>query len=162
MSLTVEDGKNIADANSYVTVEYARAYATARNLPLPESDADLMALLVRGFDYVESKADRYKGVKTYPYGGASWPRIGAYVGGDELPETTIPFELKKAQVRFAVEVHSNPAATADEQRIKSEQVGPLKTEYFDDLAGAISDPLASVDDLLAPLLTGMTLRTMRG
>lgn len=162
MSLTVEDGNNVADANSYVTVEYARAYASARNLPLPASDDDLMPLLVRGFDYVESKGDRYKGVKTYAYGGASWPRAGAFVGGDELPDTTIPFEIKKAQVRFAVEVHANPAATADEQRVKKEKVGPLETEYFDDAAGAISDPLSAVDDLLAPLLTGMTLRTIRG
>lgn len=161
--IIVEDGTNVANANSYVDSAYAQAYAAARGLSIPSDDAALFPLLVRGFDYIESQRARFKGRKTYP-GGAQWPRTGVDIDSDEIESTAIPEELKKAQVRVAVEIANgtDEAPTITEQ-VKREKIGPMETEYVTGVEGPV---MMAVDALLAPLFkssgSGFALSTMRG
>lgn len=163
MSIIVEDGSNVADANSYVDVAYATTYASGRGLLLPTDEATLAPLLVRAFDYVEAQRARYKGIKTYPYGGSQWPRTGVVIDGEEIGEKQIPREIRQAQVRVAVELHSGVDAHVSRQgpQKKRDKTGPLDSEYF---AGTDTS-MPAVDALLAPLYAqggGLSLRTMRG
>lgn len=162
MPLIVEDGTNVANANSYVDSTYAKAYAAARGLSLPSDDAALFPLLVRGFDYIESQRARFKGRKTYP-GGAQWPRSGVVIDDEEIIATIIPEELKKAQVRVAIEIANgtDEAPTITEQ-VKREKIGPLETEYVTGTEGPV---MMAVDALLAPLFgsntSAFSLTTLR-
>lgn len=162
MPLIVENGTNVANANSYVDAAYAHAYAEARGLSLPSDDAALFPLLVRGFDYVESQRARYKGRRTYP-GGTQWPRTGVEIDDEEISPTAIPEELKKAQVRVAIEIANGtdeaPTITA---QVKREKIGPMETEYETGTEGPV---MMAVDALLAPLFgtnrAAFSLSTMR-
>ena len=98
MSLTIEDGSGVADANSFVTVAEATAYAAARGLSLPATDAEKEQLLVKAADYLLSVEDRFKGERVAADQALSWPRSNVYLYGslEPLPNNQIPKALKNA------------------------------------------------------------------
>ena len=168
MSLIVEDGSIVTNANSYVTITEARAYATARALSLPALDDDLEPLLISAMDYLESKRSQYQGTKTEPAAQAlQWPRTGVQIDCTDFPSNAIPKELKDAQCRLACEQASGvdilPTKTGP--FVTEETVGPLTTKY--DAAqgtGTVPD-MTAIDALLAPLFSqcgqAFSLRTLR-
>lgn len=163
MALIVEDGSNVADANSYVDTQFATAYAAVRGLVLPSDTTELAQLLVRAFDYIESQRSRFQGVKTYPYGGSQWPRTGVTIDGTAIDPQRIPTELKQAQIRIAVELNNGVDVQPTVGEVVTEEtVGPITTKYA---TGTIGPIMTAVDALLAPLYMqsgGFSLRTIRG
>lgn len=166
MALTVEDGTGVENANSYVDLAYARAYATQRTLALPADDAACEALLIKAMDFIESEArGPYKGDQTYPgVDNLKWPRTGVYIEDVALDPAKIPATLKKAQCQLAVELQTLDALpTLAGQIVKREKVDVIETEYaIDYKAGQKPPVMTKVDLLLAPLLkkTG-ALRVVR-
>lgn len=168
MSLIVEDGSIVVNANSYVTITEARAYATARALSLPAADADLEPLLISAMDYLEGKRSQYQGTKTNPLTQAlQWPRTVVQIDCVDFPSNAIPKELKDAQCRLACEQASGvdilPTKTGP--FITEETVGPLTTKY-DAAQGTVTVPdMTAIDALLAPLFfpckSSFLLRTLR-
>lgn len=164
MALEIEDGTGKANANSYVTIGEAEAYATARGVTLVGTEAKL----VQAMDYLEAQRARYQGAKTWPVGtvdhpdaqALQWPRTGVVIDCDvEWPDNAIPKELKAAQMQYAVELQNgfNPFAGTDGRVKKKTKVDVLETEYFSATELGISGvPVASlpaVDALLAPLFS---------
>lgn len=151
MALIVENGTIVENANSYVDLEYARAYATARGLTLPSVDATLEAQLITAMDYLEALRSQYQGTKLGPL---QWPRYGVTIDGVELASNVIPKELKDAQCRLAFEVSSGVdiMPTTSGKYAKREKVGDLEVEYSESLSTSQQPTLTVVDNLLAPLL----------
>ena len=81
MALVIEDGTIVAEANSYVTVEEARAFALLRGVILSAVDADVEILIIEAMDYVEAKGSKFKGMKYTRDQDLQWPRSGATVDG---------------------------------------------------------------------------------
>ncbi len=125
MTLTVETGAIVANANSYVSTTDFTTYATARGITLT-SGAE--TLLVQAMDYIESLS--YIGTKYTATQGLQWPRSNVYIDGYLFAYNDIPQELINAQmqVAMAIDVGNGPLATIA-RATKRERVGELEVEY---------------------------------
>lgn len=128
MTIIVEDGTNVADANSYVSVADLVAYAEERGIELPVDPAEQEVLLIKAMDYLESFETRFPGVRAYTGQMLAWPRYGA--GYNYFP--AMPDRLRKAQLVAAVaamEVDLLPVSAAATANATRKTVGPITVEY---------------------------------
>lgn len=158
MPVTIENGTGIENADSYVSVTEARAYAAARGLTLPVADADVEKLLVKATDYIESeKCGRYKGTRTYPAANKlKWPRFGVVIDGYLVLENEIPIQLKHAQCQLAIELQTvDPTPTTSGAVVKREKVDVIEREFAIDYKSGQKPPvMTKVNLLLQPLIRG--------
>ena len=105
MSLIVEDGSIVPNANSYVALVDADNYFTARNnhvwLSLKQDAKE--ALLIAATDYIELRfGRRFLGKKKQDNQPLSFPRTGIpYIA-------PIPEVLKKACFEYAIRANNGP------------------------------------------------------
>lgn len=155
MTITVEDGSGIADANSYVTIADYRAYASQRGVSLPVADPDVEPQLIQAMDYLEIQP--WAGYPTYDDQALAWPRSGVYISGSEIAENAIPGKIKFAQMQLAIQVNAGVVllpTVIGGAAIKRDKVGPLETEYDTGNVG-IMPYFASISALIKPYLTGL-------
>ena len=160
--LIIEDGTNVANANSFATSDEMEAYAALRGLTVPSGHDKLEYLLVKAADYLFSLEDDFKGSRTNTTQVMPFPRD--YITVFDLDISgTIPDILKQAQCRIAYDAISNDLqATGAGRVIKKEGVGPLVVEYGDD---GVSDPQVNLDaalTILKPLLNSGSTATGGG
>jgi hypothetical protein len=178
MPLIVEDGTGVANANSYVNIAYARAYALERNYTLPASDATLEQYLIRAMDWLEAKRASFQGSKTLATQALQWPRLDVYIDCEEFASNAIPVELKKAQAELAIAINSgsalfppSPTSSMNAGPVTRKIVGPIEMHYSDKAAyttGITSDGtyrIPTVENLLKPLFSacgnGAFVKTVR-
>lgn len=158
--LIIEDGSGKVDANSYVSVDELRVFASARGLPLPSNDEDgdkqIEQKLILAADYLESEI-QYAGDKYSDAQALSWPRRYAYISDKLFPYNAIPKNLKLAQMRLALAalegVELQPVLSGNaEDYVTEEKVGPIETKYADPTKFSGRATFTAVDALLAPLL----------
>lgn len=171
VTIVVEDGTGVANANSYQTVAQARAYALQRGIALSADDDVVGAQLVNATDYLESLECQYQGKRTdctTPQ-ALAWPRKCVELCCVAFPKDQIPKNLIAAQATLVIAQHSGvnlfPNIGPSDYVIR-EKVGPLETEYADPTKAGITTRLTGVDALLAPLFgscgeVSTTLRTVR-
>lgn len=156
MPLTIEDGTNVAAANSYATRVEIIAYAAARGIVITDvAGTDVHA--IKAMDYIEVQS--FKGEPTFDDQPLSWPRSGVVVGIVELDDESIPIGLINAQCEAAMQSFNGidlmPTAAA-EQTVKSEKIGgtsgAVEVEYFG--PAPYSPTLPRLDALLKPLIVG--------
>jgi len=131
MALIIEDGSNVANANSVATVVELRAYAALRGDTVPTADGDCEVILIQGMDYINSIEDKLQGYRYYYADGQSLclPRgdikeFGRYVGGEIIQR------MKDAQCQLAVDASSNDLlAPGDGREVVEKKVGPLTTKW---------------------------------
>ncbi len=155
MTLIVEDGSIIADANSYVDLDYIRAFALARGVTLSETDSEVEAQSQIAIDYLEGKRAQYQGRKTDPENQElQFPRIGVRIDNYLIPSDSIPKELKQAQCRLIMAIADDVdifPTQSGEGFIIEDTVGPITTKYSESVRSSLHPTLTAVDDLLAPL-----------
>lgn len=169
ISIIVEDGSIVANANSYVSVADARTYAANRGVSMPIDDDEVAAMLIQAVDYLEAQACRYQGKRTSTAQGLEWPRRGVLLHGDEVPVDVIPKSLIGAQVQLAMAISAGfdlQPNISPQDYITRETVGPITTEFADPVAVGIMPTFTAANALLAPLfgeraLNRFALRTMR-
>lgn len=163
MAFTVEDGTGVADANSYVTLEYADAYFLDRANSSWASalDAEKQVSLIKATEYVETRwLGRWLGVKQFSTNYIAWPREYVYDEFGETIEGTIPENLKVAICMYAVralsaELMPDPTVNAG-YPIKREmaKVGPIEEEIAYDTSWIqITQKYPMADRLIASLLS---------
>ena len=166
MALIVENGTGVAGANSYATTDAHRAYAAARGVVLG-IDADIETKNALAIDYLEGKRNKFSGSKVNPLQALQYPRYGVSIDGYAMEQTYIPLELIKANSQLILEQQNgvNIMPTQNEPSIKSESIGPIKTEYAINPGSFFEPFIASVETLLEPLYksgsTGFGLQTLR-
>jgi hypothetical protein len=169
VTITVEDGSLIADANSYVSVADVRTYATQRGVTLPASDDEVAVMLINATDYLEAQALRYQGEKVDAATQAlAWPRACVVLDGLDFATTAIPKQLVSAQCALVLVqsqgVVLQPVIQASDYVVE-ETVGPITTKYADPTKAGITPEFPAVDAILAPLFKpsqcGLTLRALR-
>ena len=149
MTLIVEDGSLVADANTYIDVDYLRAYCDLRGITLPDDDDEVSVFIIKGMDYIETQL--YKGSQVSI--NTQWPRENVELYGFDIDSDVIPKQLKDAQCQASVESNNGvdlmPTTTG--KNVIREKVGPIETEYSE--SNQAGRPvLAKVNKLLAPLL----------
>lgn len=156
MALIIEDGTIVANANSYVTLAEARAYALARGVTLSATDSVVEILAIKSMDYLESFDNQFKGIRKTETQALSWPRDYVYRNDNGYEYPAIPNELKNAQCQLMIDANSfdiepNRLLTDKGQRIKEKIEGAIEVEYTqqDQLTRPI---LRKFNSLIAPLL----------
>ena len=170
ITITVEDGSNVANANSFVTIAEARSYAVERGVTLPVADDSLAVMLIKACDYLEAQANRYQGEITNESQALQWPRIDVYISGSKtaFPSNAIPKQLKSAQSSLVVAISEGVDVMPNYSAggfVTEETVGPITSKYAVPSKIGITPTLTNVEALLQPLfgstLTGFVLRTTR-
>ncbi len=133
MALIIEDGSGVANANSYVTLAEAVAYAELRgDLAVFANDDDAIVYLIKAVDYLETISD-YQGITSYNDQVLLWPRSDVWINTLEFDEFAIPPQLKKAQIEVALAIASGievmPNSSGAATFVKKEKVGSIETEY---------------------------------
>ena len=129
MSLIVEDGSQVANANTYVSdLEYT-TYAAARGLTVGIDAATREIELIKAMDFIESHRDVFKGIKTNYNQALQYPRSDVYIDGYSTGSDTIPDALKNAQIEAAAST-IDLLKTGDSQNIQKEKVGDIEVSYF--------------------------------
>lgn len=162
MALIIENGTNVAGANSYTTLEEIRAFALARGFALTNVDVDLEVLAIKAMDYLESLRGSYQGTKVYENQELQFPRSDVYVDGFLLASTTIPVLLKNAQCQLCIELHNGvdimPTSTGGS--VKREKVDVIEIEYQPSVSTI--QKMRSFNALIEPLLkSGFAFSTLR-
>ena len=156
MTLTVETGAGIANADSYETLANTRTYATSRGATLSTDDATVETQIRTAFDTLNGYGDRYKGTKHSATQSGQWPRDNARIDGFDLDSDAIPKQLKQAQNELVIAQSNGTdlSPIGDTARILEEQVGPIRTRYSETVGAAagVAPSIPVVDDLLRPLL----------
>ncbi|QBZ71753.1 hypothetical protein [Pseudomonas phage KP1] len=154
IAIVVEDGTNVAGANSYQDVAAVRLYAENRGVVLPVSNDEVAAMLIKTIDYLEAQACLYQGKMTYADQSLQWPRTGVILNCDEVPPNVIPKSLISAQAQLLIAINAGfdlqPNFSYKDYVIKK-KVGPIEKEFVDPTKVGISPTLGAADALLAPL-----------
>lgn len=130
MPLIVEDGTGVLNADSYVSVADAKAYALSRAANFPTGDAEIQILLIQAMDYLEALRP-VQGSKTYFTQSLQWPRSGVRIDCIDFPFDAIPAVLKKAQMQLAIDAHllGDLQPTTDGFAVAREKVDVIEIEY---------------------------------
>lgn len=175
MSVTVEDGTGIADANSYISGVDCAAYAAARGLSFTD-DATGDAALIRGTTWLDAAYREYwPGVPTNGRDqGLQWPRKmadGSKVtdaNGNQIADNSIPIEIKDACCEAAIREQANPGSlspdvTPGKTITKAEVYEAVTVTYANSTGVAGQRPVSTViDDILASLIGDVSLIVYAG
>jgi len=151
MALIIEDGTGVDNANSYITVAEARAFASLRSLILPSSDSEVEVLIVKAFDYLESLD--YKGNHANPPQSAEFPRRDLYLQGVLFSESQIPYKLKQAQSQLTYEaVNIDLQPTGNGKEVIKEKVDVVEVQYSEKGINVARPTFTTVNSFLKDLL----------
>lgn len=172
--LIIEDGSAKADAQSYATVAELVAYAAARGITLPATEAEREALLIKAMDYLESLS--FVGIRYTRTQALAWPRVNAIVDGFYVAHTEIPRRLKDAQLQLALDsidvdlmgnvIPSNERVVLEEQvegAVSVKYAAPTPAPAASLGVTATGAQLTRAKALLRPLVAGTgQLHVVRG
>jgi len=169
ITITVENGNEIANANSYVSVADARTYATNRGVTFPADNDVVAAMLIRANDYLEAQECLYQGKRSSSTQSLAWPRKCVELYCEVVPSNVIPNSLIAAQVQLAMAIQAGfdlqPTISPQDYVIR-EKVGPIETQYANPATSGVMPTFTAVNALLAPLFgqcasNAFGLRTVR-
>lgn len=142
MSLIVEDGSGVANANSYNALADADAFFAARNnttwAALDQTDQKI-PYLIQAVDYMQQAfRPRWKGWRHLTTQVLDWPRL--WVDQFDSPgnygpnpyyfaPTTIPQEVKTAQLLLALKITNGDLAPDLERVEQIVKVGSIQVTY---------------------------------
>lgn len=154
MSLTIETGAGLPDAESYASVAFADAYFAARmTANWDSSDSHKEMLLRLATDHIDAVyGQRFKGTKGTLAQALQWPRVGVYVDGYELPIDAVPIEIQRACCEFAHAANTQTLLPDLTQGVKREKIDVIEIEY-DEFSSRLPK-FTKASSLLAKYLTG--------
>lgn len=163
ITLVVENGTGLPDANSYCDLDFAIEYCTMKGYTdwLKLSENQQKIFIIRGTEFVDNFYT-WKGIRHRQSQSMAFPRDDIY-DDDRYPVDGIPDKLKKACIEAAFLNASSSAntlfSTKDENgKVKKQKVDTLEVEYFNAEQSGLS--AADVDyktiyDILNKLLKGL-------
>ena len=174
-SYTEDEGwSNLAEADSYVTLdeykEFAEGYDLALNLPSggAASDPQLQVAIRRGTILIEGYGSRFRGDRNDPDQALCWPRTGAYrtsggrrqVRGPVMSNDIMPKAIKVATCFAASYALENPddinQLIEQHRLVKREKIGGRVTveRQYSDLASSdsVRRMLTAVEEILDDML----------
>lgn len=156
MTVTVEDGTGLADANAYVAVADCAAYAVARGKTFPTSPVNAAEqAIIRATQGLDGKyGASYPGERLNGRAQAlGWPRTDAYDMADNLiASNAVPVEIVQATCEAAIRELATPDAMLPdlERSIRTLKAGSVEIEYG---AGATATTTFQIiDGILASLI----------
>jgi hypothetical protein len=132
MTLIIEDGTGVDNANSYVTDAEYVAFAAARGRTIGVDAPAREKELILAMDFVESHRSQFQGIKILSTQSLQYPRTPVYIDSYLFPSNEIPVELKNSQMESAAIVNSESLLkTGSTKNVQSESVaGAVSRSYF--------------------------------
>ncbi len=129
MTLIIETGSGLPDAESFATAAELVDYAVKFGKAVPADEPSQEALLRRAA--LQMGAIPWRGSALSREQALAWPRYNVRRNGWELDSRTIPPQVKAGQLALAAEIHADDLVDPDTKvgAIVSETVGPLSTTY---------------------------------
>lgn len=155
MTLIVETGAGLANAESYISVANADARHSAfGNTAWTGTDAAKESALRRATAYMlQAYRTRWKGTRFSETQALDWPRyVPDLIDGWHVNTDVVPAEVANACADLAIKALAGTLNSDLERAIVREKVGPLETEYSPYSPQAKRYP--AIDQALAPYLTG--------
>jgi len=152
MALIIEDGSQVANANSFVDDAAYVAYAALKGLTVGAT-AQLREIdLLAGIDYLLGQEGSLQGYRVSSTQSMFFPRTDVYLYGWAINSDSIPENIKNAQMEAAAYNTSGALLSNTEStNTQSEKVDVLEVTYFK--GGSRSNVnLQRVDIYLQPLL----------
>ncbi len=148
MTLIIEDGSQVANSNSYISVVDFEAYAAVRGITISGTSE---ALLIQAMDYLESL--QFIGLKVSSTQSLQWPRSGVVIDGYAFASDDIPNELIKGQCEVAISIDQGNGPLAVISRAKKRvKAGAVEVEYSD--SAASTNVVRTISASLYKLLSG--------
>jgi hypothetical protein len=168
MSIVLEDGSGILNANSYVTEEEFDTYCDDRDITADDGDAE--AALIRAAVALDGKYRmKYPGYRTVGrLQGLEWPRTAAYdYEGLTIDTDEIPLEIKNAQCELALRELTEPGSlTPDLERggnIRSIRAGSVGIDYSGSTVMTVYTIVDQIlSKLIGPVYSPYSGKTVRG
>ena len=157
MALIVETGQIVPDADSYISLDDARAMAAKFGLALPDDDTEAESALRNGASYIDLQEPFLCGSRVSAEQELAYPRMGVSVNGFPVSSDSIPKQVIKAQIAAAVEYGKGTDVRASSDgRITTheEVVGAVVVEYANNGATGATVTITSAMDALRPLICG--------
>ena len=137
MTMIVETGAGVANANSYTTVAFIQSYFDDRggnDSWDALSAADQAVILIKATDYIEKRfSEKWIGEKNDNNNPLYWPRCNVYDKHFRLlySNTQIPVELQRAVGEYAVRAITSaliedPTTQGLEVEEVEKEIGPIK------------------------------------
>lgn len=137
---------------SYVSYFEFMDYCYKRRLPVPKTTAEADKCLFDAMDYINSLESKFKGCRSTREQKYAFPRRGLELYGWRFDSNDVPDEVKRAQMELAAfSVENELFVNEVTENIKSEQLGPMRTEYFEG-GQKVKQKLSRVNIHLAPLM----------
>jgi len=160
MTLVVETGAGLPDAESYASVAAADVLCEKLGISswaeLTEGDKEIALRNATRF-MLATYRTRWDGRRVYQAQALDWPRYGVCADGWPVLSTVVPAEVVSACIELAVRSGAGeellPDLETGNNQIKRDKTGPLETEYFEASVDAAARFLA-VDRMLAPYFGG--------
>lgn len=127
--LTIEDGTVVAGADSFATLDEFVDYSANYGVTISDDDVTNEALLRRAYLQMDGMA--WKGCPVSGDQTGAWPRYEVVRNGYAVDSDSIPAQIKLGQMALAAEIYADDLDPPESRlgQVKSETVGPLKTEY---------------------------------
>ncbi len=128
MTLIVETGAGISEANSYIAAEIAAAHFTALGLTVwaEAREAQREQALIYASAYVDSY--RYEGKVLKDGQGLAWPRRGASDREGRIL-VGLPHALRTAVLEVAADFIKSPPLAFGGREVIREKAGPVELAY---------------------------------
>lgn len=161
MSLIIEDGTIVTNADSYASAADLVTFATNYGYTIPSTTGEQEILLRQAMLTVDTKT--FQGYRADESQSLSFPRTGVYVDNILLPSDEIPSNMINAQLTMAVESNTTDflptVDPTDKGSITHEEVvGAVVRKYAANSSSSGSSsavPVSSkVETLLRPLTKG--------
>lgn len=130
MTITVETGAIVANANSYISVNDLIGYADAREITLT---VDEEVLILKAMDFFESHSGRFIGQRVQRDQALSWPRTGVVIENWNWSSSEIPRQVINAVLSLCIEINAgedpyNPSQ-AVLPTVRKKVEGAVEVEY---------------------------------
>lgn len=156
MTVIVEDGTLVEDANSYVSLADVRVYATARGITLPALDDDLETKLHLAMDWFEGF--EFTGARVDATQELSFPRSGVIIDGVSYENTQIPPRVLRVIMQAtcdAVTIELEPAYAGQAGgAVKRKKLDVIEKEFFAASWASEQPRLTKLMKLISPLIGG--------
>ena len=135
MTLVLETGQGLPDANSYISNQDAINHLPSSNLDVWNglSDDERIDRLVIASQFIDSSFEWVGMRKTFEQ-GLSWPRVNVMYQGHIVPDNIVPQQIKRASIMALLLIHEFGIEffrSTGEASIKREKLAVLETEYFE-------------------------------
>jgi hypothetical protein len=153
MSLIIEDGSGVVDADSFLTLVDARTLALNYGLVIATDDTEAEVQLRKGYNGLLVSESSLQGSRTHTIQTGIYPRINVVSNCVDVDSETIPLSVKLAQLNYSDAINSGYGTNTVDNGLDLSgfNVDGVYSETYQDGNTKTNSTIQGVDNALYPL-----------